>query len=111
MWFIKTNLVKYITFNFASAITLFPFILFDKKIKLTRRLVQHEKIHVQQQLELLIIPFYILYLSEYFYNLIRYKSSRKAYFNISFEKECYQNETTKNYLLKRKPFNWIKYYK
>lgn len=107
--FIKTNLVKFITFNFANAITLFPFVLVDKKTKITRRLVQHEKIHLRQQLELLVIPFYILYIVEYLVNLIRHQSTYLAYYNISFEKESYQHEDTANYLQKRKYYSWIKY--
>ncbi len=110
MLFIKTNLVRYITFNLANAITLFPFVLIDKRTKITRRLVQHEKIHLKQQMELLIIPFYILYLLEYAVNLFRLDTAFKAYFNISFERECYQNERVTGYLKKRKMFSWINYY-
>lgn len=41
-----------------SGITLFPFILLRKKeLRRNQILINHEKIHLRQQLELLIIPF------------------------------------------------------
>ncbi|CAN5562627.1 hypothetical protein BH23BAC1_BH23BAC1_40000 [soil metagenome] len=107
--FIKSSIVRYITFRFANAITLFPFVLVDKDVKLTRRLVQHEKIHLWQQAELLVIPFYFLYLIHYLINLIKYQSAYKAYKNIVFEKECYLNETVSNYLETRRFCGWFKY--
>jgi len=54
--------------------------------------------------ELLYIPFYIIYLIEWFIKLFIYKSSHKAYRNISFEKEAYKHEDTPNYLETRKHF-------
>ncbi len=107
--FIKTNLIRYMTFNFASAITLFPFVLVDKRTRITRRLVQHEKIHLRQQVELLVIPFYVLYVFEFLIHLTKHRSIYIAYMNISFEKECYQNEGVKAYLQHRKPFGWLRY--
>ncbi|MDQ3395791.1 MAG: hypothetical protein M3512_17025 [Bacteroidota bacterium] len=102
-------MVKFVTLKFANAITLFPFVLVDKKAKITRRLVQHEKIHLRQQMEMLVIPFYLLYLIEYFINILRFKSTLKAYRNICFERECYENENTRKYLQNRKPYSWVKY--
>lgn len=84
----------------ADGITVFPFIIFSSKTKITPELINHEKIHLKQQLELLIIPFYIWYFIEYY---------TKGYKNVSFEKEAYQNESDFNYLKKRKLFNFRKY--
>lgn len=89
---------------------LYPFILLKHKSqKADRILVNHERIHLRQQVELLIIPFYLLYLLNYLINLIRYRNHRRAYFNISFEKEAYACDQNLNYLKTRKFFAWVNY--
>jgi hypothetical protein len=86
-----------------KAIALYPFIILrDKSLTKDMVLLNHEKIHLRQQLELLIIPFYILYILEYCYRLIQYKNTFEAYRNISFEREAYQNESNFSYLNSRK---------
>ena len=75
-----------------------------------RVLINHEKIHLRQQLELLIIPFYFLYGINYLLNLLKYKNHYQAYLNIVFEKEAYKFEKDPNYLSKRKWYNWINFY-
>ncbi len=72
-------------------------------------LINHEKIHLRQQQELLILPFYILYLAEFIFRTIRYLDSYRAYQNISFEREAYAREDQLDYLSKRKSFSFIKY--
>lgn len=94
----------------ANAMALFPFILLKhsaQKEDLT--LIHHEKIHLRQQLELLIIPFYVLYLLNYFINLIKYKNHYQAYYNISFEREAYHFEKDLNYLSNRRLYHWISF--
>ena len=91
-------------------ITIFPFIfLRDPKLKEDKTLINHETIHIIQQVELLVIPFYIWYFTEYAYRLIQYKDQHKAYRNISFECEAYANENNPNYLKERKFYNFLKY--
>jgi len=107
--FLKTIIIKYFTCGFASAITLYPFVLVLPEVKLRKSLVTHEKIHLQQQLEILVLPFYLIYLTEYFYHLIRTRNHQKAYFLISFEREAYAKEHDSRYLKTRKPFSWVKY--
>ena len=65
------------------------------------RLVNHEKIHLEQQKELLVIPFYILY--GIFAIIYGYK-------NIPFEKEANTNEDNSDYLNNRKCFSSFKYF-
>ncbi len=93
-----------------NGIAIFPFIFVsrpeDKKNKV---LVNHEKIHLRQQLELLMIFFYILYLAEYYYHLWKLKNPYLAYRQISFEKEAYANEHNLDYLNKRKFWSFRKY--
>lgn len=94
----------------ANAMAIFPFMLFkDPGQKTDTLLINHEKIHFYQQLELLILPFYILYSINYLVNLYKYKNHSKAYFNISFEKEAYANELDMNYLKNRRLYSWFKY--
>lgn len=93
-----------------SGITLFPFILLRKKeLRHNPILINHEKIHLRQQLELLIIPFYIWYLSEYYIKYLKYKNPDLAYRNISFEKEAYDNDQNLDYLKNRKWWSFISY--
>tara|TARA_R110001583_G_C5614123_1_gene405600 strand:+ start:617 stop:757 length:141 start_codon:yes stop_codon:yes gene_type:complete len=42
--------------------------------------------------------------------LIQYKNHYKAYRNISFEKEAYQNERNLTYLNNRESYNFITYF-
>jgi hypothetical protein len=78
-------------------------------LKHRKTLINHEKIHLRQQLELLVIPFYVFYLIEFFIRLIQYKNWSLAYKNISFEREAYRNEYDISYL-KRRPFwQFLKY--
>lgn len=92
--------------------SLYPFILLkNREDKNNLKLINHEKIHLRQQLELLIIFFYIWYLLEYFYWRLLSRDKNHAYLNICFEKEAYQNENDLYYLKTRKLFNFVKYIK
>ena len=72
--------------------------------------LNHEKIHTRQMLELLIFPFYIIYIMEWLFRLIKYRNSYKAYAHISFEREAYANQNNLNYLKDRKPFSFLAYW-
>ncbi len=91
-------------------LSLWPFIIL-KEIRLREDtvLINHERIHLKQQLEMLILPFYLFYILEWLLRTVIYWDSYKAYQNISFEREAYQNEDNLEYLNQRKPFNFIKY--
>ncbi len=90
--------------------TLFPFILIRKKeLNDNRIFLNHEHIHLRQQIELFVIPFYIFYGLNYIFNRLKYKQHDKAYRNICFEREASQNEKNLNYLKGRIFFNWINY--
>lgn len=95
-----------------NGITLFPFIFIknpeDKKNKV---LINHEKIHIKQQLELLVVFFYIAYVLEYYYHLMKLKNPQKAYRAISFEREAYAMERDFNYLKNRKFWAFRRYFK
>ena len=98
-----------------GGIALFPYIILREKYQNSsedfwrtrnRKVINHESIHFQQAMELLVIPFYILYLLEWFVKLFFY--GFKAYENISFEREAYGNDGDLNYLSTRKRYAWFK---
>jgi len=72
-------------------------------------LVNHEKIHLKQQLELLIIPFYVFYCVEFIFRLIQYRKWYTAYTNISFEREAYTNQNDQDYIKSRSFWGFLKY--
>lgn len=93
-------------------ITLFPFILLRNKAdKGDAVLINHEKIHIRQQMELLIFFFYLWYVIEFYYWFFKLKNGHLAYRSISFEKEAYAKEGDFTYLKKRKPFAFLRYRK
>lgn len=94
----------------ANAMALYPFMLFkNQQLKENKLVINHEKIHFCQQLELLIFPFYILYFLNYLVNLIRFKNHDQAYFNLCFEKEAYANDKNADYLKARPLYSWLKH--
>ena len=93
-----------------NGITIFPFIVLkNKSLKQNKTLINHERIHLRQQLELLVLPFYVWYLIEYTIRLIQYKNRFLAYKNISFEREAYANETNLEYLKTRRFWVFLRY--
>ncbi|MCH5229737.1 MAG: hypothetical protein J1F12_07075 [Muribaculaceae bacterium] len=76
----------------------------------SEEILNHESIHSRQMLELLILPFYILYIFEWSIKILKYKDNYQAYKSISFEREAYANQKDLKYLEKRKPYGFIKYY-
>ncbi|MDD3005310.1 hypothetical protein [Flavobacterium sp.] len=103
---------KYLVPNGFSGITIFPFVfLKEKKYISHSTLIQHEKIHLKQQLELLIVLFFMWYFLEFLFRLWKYKDKHKAYQNISFEREAYANESQEGFLRQRKLWNFINYLK
>ncbi|WP_104734587.1 hypothetical protein [Hanstruepera ponticola] len=101
---------KYLVPNGYLGITIFPFVFLKyRSSKKDNVLVNHEKIHLKQQLEILILPFFIWYLIEFIIRLLQYKKWRLAYQNISFEREAYTNEKDLDYLKSRSFFSFIRY--
>ena len=91
----------------ASAMALYPFMLFKSpSLKHDPVIINHEEIHFRQQLELLILPFYLIYLGHYLINRLRYKNHDQAYLAICFEKEAYTHDRDLNYLKKRRFYQW-----
>ncbi|MDO5968423.1 hypothetical protein Q4Q35_01250 [Flavivirga aquimarina] len=93
-----------------NSLTIFPFVfLKSQHLKSHIVLINHEKIHLKQQLEMLLIPFYFVYAIEFLFRLFQYKKWDLAYRNISFEREAYANESNLDYLNQRSLFSFFKY--
>ena len=73
------------------------------------RLRQHETIHYRQQIELLFIFQWLLYITFWLVLFVKYRDGRAAYRNNAFEREAYDNDIDPHYLETRKPFAWIRY--
>lgn len=93
---------KYLIPKGFRGLAVFPFVFVKYRLdKQNTFFLNHEKIHLQQQLELLIIPFFVWYFLEFFLRWIQYKNFDMAYRNISFEREAYTNEKDIEYLKNR----------
>lgn len=71
--------------------------------------VNHERIHTAQMRELFFVPFYIIYGLEWLIRLMQYGNRRKAYLNISFEREAYSRGDELDYLQRRTAYAWMRY--
>jgi hypothetical protein len=91
-----------------TGMALFPFILLRNQ-GLNARLLRHERIHLRQQAELLVLPFYLWYLLEYLAHRVRGKGHAEAYRRISFEREAFANDDKARYLDDR-PFWAFRHY-
>src|SRR5882757_10672858 len=93
-----------------NGLTFFPFILLkEKQFKNNISLINHESIHLRQQMEMLIIPFYVVYFFHYLLNLVISGSHDIAYRNIVFEREAYDNANNPSYLESRRAYSFFKY--
>jgi hypothetical protein len=90
---------------------IYPFLIMkDESLKNNIQFINHETIHFHQQRELLLILFYIIYSLEYVFRVFQYRNFKKAYFNISFEREAYANQNNPEYLKDRKFWAFTKYF-
>jgi hypothetical protein len=86
-----------------------PFIIFrDKEVAASARTNIHELIHFFQQIELLFVGHWILYVIFYIVERSKGMKHDLAYRNNPFEREAYANENL-TYLITRKPYAWLKY--
>ena len=97
---------RYIPFRRFEAMNLFGLLFCHPDSKLTPRVINHERIHTAQMVEMLVVFFYLWYLVEW---MVRLLMKGNAYYNISFEREAYRHEHDLEYLKKRKHFTWLRY--
>ncbi|AUP78645.1 hypothetical protein [Flavivirga eckloniae] len=101
---------KYLVPKGYTGLTIFPFVfLKSKHLRHRTVLINHERIHLRQQMEMLVFLFYFMYIVEFLVRLIQYKKWRLAYRNISFEREAYANEFNLDYLKQRSFWSFLKY--
>ncbi|QMW00138.1 hypothetical protein [Spirosoma foliorum] len=91
-----------------DGMALFPFILV-KRPNPGPALLNHERIHLRQQAELGILPFYIWYGLEYLVRRFHYRDHYSAYRNISFEREAFSNDQDLSYLKTRSFWGFWRY--
>lgn len=122
---------KFIPFTGYKAINLFGILFIKEKAKLNEVDINHERIHSEQykevtylsmyllgiiglvfgNLAILLSPlvYYIFYVFEWLFRLIRHHDAHKSYRSISFEREAYANEDNILYVQTRNIFNFLKY--
>lgn len=88
------------------AINLFGLILTRRRLSATE--LRHELIHTRQQLELLYAFFFVWYVAEWLYWLIRLGDTWRAYRSIRFEREAYAHEDEPGYLARRRPYAYVR---
>ena len=104
---IMGKFLQTITLNRVNAICLAPFGIYVKEDYIANpKTITHEGIHWQQQIEMLYLLFYIWYIIEYLVKLLFY--GKRAYVNISFEREAYSNDRNVVYIFTRHRYAWIK---
>lgn len=131
MIIIKNNFIPFGRYTTMNLFGLF----FTKRDNLRDDIINHEKIHSIQILELAIVGilitlllififnisywyllfggslFYIWYIIEYLFVRLFHKRQNDGYHDISLEEEAFNNEDDLNYLDNRKWFAWFKYLK
>lgn len=124
---------KLIPFGRYTTINLFG-IVFTKE-EMTEKIINHERIHTIQMLELALVvsiivltlivffdislwwfliacpAYYVWYIVEYMWISIMHSKQVCAYRDVSFEEEAHANDDNLDYINNRKVFSWCKYLK
>jgi len=101
---------KYLPSKGYVAINLFSLVFVRKEYDpVSEKIKNHEAIHTAQGKELLWIFFYLFYGIEWIIRLVQYRDRKKAYRNISFEREAYANDENLDYLKNRRLFSFLQY--
>lgn len=102
---------KYLVPKGYKGLTVFPFVFLKQhEHGLDVVLLNHEKIHLRQQRELLVLPFFVWYGLEFLWHFLRQRDVKRAYYSISFEREAYANEKDLHYLKQRPFWKFLKYF-
>jgi len=97
---------KYLPVRGYTAMNLFGLLFCRPDAKITPQLINHERIHTAQMLEMLIVFFYLWYVVEW---VVKIFTPGRSYYRISFEREAYRHMNDLKYLKNRKHFAWMKY--
>ncbi len=94
----------------AKAAAFFPFVFVRAREYATPMIINHERIHFRQQLELLFIGFWLLQIVERLYcRLFLQLDAKERYLWRSAEQEAYRNQYDPDYLTNRKLFSIFTY--
>lgn len=103
MKIVKNKISDFILWKGYSAITIWPFIFVRSDKEIDDELINHEKIHGRQQLEMALIGFYLWYVVEWVVRLIAFGFSS---FKVRKTKRfVYWSNTNKCYITT----DWIRY--
>src|SRR4030042_4071665 len=97
-----------------SGITLFPFIILRKEIRGTAEAhitINHERIHLRQQVELLLVIFAVWYVISFITGRARGLTWYESYRSIIFEREAFDRMHDLDYLKQRRIFSFMNYRK
>ena len=108
MKIIRNNVIPFRGFK---AINLFGVLFVRGNASISGTDINHEEIHTAQMKEMLYVFFYLWYIAEWLVRLVQCRNFRKAYRNISFEREAYACESDMGYLQRRKAYAWFNYLK
>lgn len=89
-----------------DAINILGVIFCHPGIYLSRELINHERIHTAQMIEMGFVFFYIWYLIEWLFRLFM---KGRAYTSLAFEREAYAHMDEPDYLKHRRPYAWTSY--
>lgn len=81
-----------------AGISLCGIIIFRRDAHVGSADIHHELIHFRQQCEWLFVGFFVVYVLEFGYHLLRQRDWMKAYRAISFEREAYRHQQDIDYL-------------
>jgi hypothetical protein len=101
--------INFRIFGHYDGLSFFIFVFYYKHCREKTSLINHEKIHFYQQLEMLFVLHWLLYGIFYLRNRLRGHTHDKAYRLNPFEEEAYANELNASYLRSRKPFAWTRF--
>ena len=94
----------------ARAVTVFSFIFVRSTEDAIPWVINHERIHIKQQLELLLVGALLLQIIEIIYSLlVRKLTWYEAYLWSSIELEAYRNQNNFDYLKGRRMFSQFKF--
>ena len=101
---------KYLVPKSFRGLAVFPFVVLrERNAQDYLVLMNHERIHLRQQIELLVLPFFVIYGLDYLVKLIRYRNRNLAYRNVVFEREAFENENDLSYLKSRSYWRFMSY--
>jgi len=99
---------SFFPFGGFRAMTLWPFIFVKGKMP-ADYVINHEKIHLRQQAETLLLFFYIIYGISWIVQYIKLRDAHTAYRNIIMEREAYSKQRDADYLKSRPFWAWTKF--